>query len=125
LPKHIRTDDKGKVRVIADAPTFRSMAGLAFDQIRRYGTQTDATIPAKMLDVIAEIAEGANNREHLNVLREHVLAIAEDCDRKIASTRDREIVNAQLISVAKVLKLKENEIPLLSAEQERPVHSFR
>jgi uncharacterized membrane protein len=112
LPKHILTDMQGKPRVIADSVTFDSMAAQAFDQIRRYG-MGDAIIPAKMLDVIAEIGEETDLESERTTLREHVRAIMEDADRLIIDLRDRAQINAEFPAVARVLGIREGEVRML------------
>ncbi len=104
LPTPERCDAAGQLRVIAEGPTFGSMVAQAFDQIRRYG-MGDAVIPLKMLDVISEVAEAAQDEERLAVLRAHASAIIEDAERGIRPERDRELIRVKLISIRAVLKM--------------------
>jgi len=112
LPKHILTDKKGGPRIIADSVSFESMAAQAFDQIRRYG-MGDAVIPAKMLDVIAEISEETDLESERDFLKEHVRAILEDADRHIVDARDRAHINARATMVAASLGMTQDEIKVL------------
>jgi uncharacterized membrane protein len=107
LPTPVRCDERGKVRVIAEGPTFSSMAAQVFDQVRRYG-MTDSAIPLKMLDIIGEVAEEVRDEERLAVLREHTRAIMEDANRHIRPSRDRELINDKMRSIAGVLKLDDD-----------------
>jgi len=104
LPTPVRCDDAGKVRVIAEGPTFSRMISQAFDQTRRYGT-SDASIALKLLDVISEIAEEVNDESRLAVLREHAQAILEDANRNIQSQRDLDLINEKMRSLSTVLKM--------------------
>lgn len=104
LPSPVRCDDKGKIRVIAEGPTFSHMAAQAFDQIRRYG-MSDAAIPLKMLDVIGEVAEETSAESCLAILRAHAEAIIEDANRSIQSHRDREMINGKMGSIADTLRV--------------------
>ncbi|HKP51245.1 MAG TPA: DUF2254 domain-containing protein [Chloroflexia bacterium] len=107
LPTPVRCDEKSKVRVIAEGPTFSSMVAQAFDQVRRYG-MTDAAIPIKMLDIIGEVAEEVQEETRLAVLRAHAKAIIEDANRNIHPARDRDLINEKMRSIAGVLKLEPN-----------------
>ncbi len=112
LPKHILTDKQGQPRIIADSLTFESMATQAFDQIRRYG-MGDAIIPAKLLDVIAEVGEETDLESQQNVLKGHVRAIIEDADRHITDLRDRAQINTEIPAVARALGMSEGEVRML------------
>lgn len=112
LPKHILCDRQGVPRVVADSLTFDAMAAQAFDQIRRY-SMGDASIPAKMLDVIAEIGEETGLESQQAILRAHVHAIIEDADREIIGERDRAQVNAEVPQVMRALGMKEGEVKIL------------
>ena len=104
LPTPVRCDETGKIRVIAEGPTFSSMAAQAFDHIRRYG-MSDAAIPLKLLDVIGEVAEEVRDDARLEVLRTHARAIMEDANRSIQPQRDRLLINEKLRAIANTLKL--------------------
>ncbi|MEO8287274.1 MAG: DUF2254 domain-containing protein [Chloroflexota bacterium] len=112
LPRHVLLDKNGQARIIAPVLTFDAMAAHAFDQVRRYG-MGDATIPAKMLDVIAEIAERCDLPGQRAVLKEHVKAIMRDADRHIENERDRAQINAEMADVVGALGIHEGEISLL------------
>ena len=112
LPRHVLSDKEGKPRIIAEVPTFEHLVAQAFDQIRRYG-MADAIIPAKLLDVIAEIAEEADLESERTVLREHLTAIVADADRAIQNPRDRAILNARLIPTMRALQMPDDELKLL------------
>jgi uncharacterized membrane protein len=115
LPKHVLSDKQDKPRIIADVPTFEHLAAQAFDQIRRYG-MSDAIIPAKMLDVITEIAEEAHLESERAVLREHVLAIVEDAGRAFENSRDRIVISAELQPALRALGMSETDVHLQNLE---------
>jgi uncharacterized membrane protein len=48
-------DDSGTARVVIRRPDFEHMAGLAFDQIRHYGSE-NATVVTALLDNLADLA---------------------------------------------------------------------
>jgi uncharacterized membrane protein len=104
MPSHVLCGSAGKPRLITLGPTFESMVSQAFDQIRRYG-MADATVAAKLLDVIAEVAEQTDLEGERETLVEHVLAIREDADRQLQSTRDRLYFNERLSLAAGMLDI--------------------
>jgi uncharacterized membrane protein len=111
-PTQLHCDATGKVRIVAEVPSFESMMSQAFDQVRRYGSG-DASVVLKLLDVLAEIAEDATDRSQIHILREHMHAIVEDCDRRIATRRDRIMINNKLLTMLDALQLTREEVTLL------------
>jgi uncharacterized membrane protein len=114
LPRHILCGANGAARVVSLGPNFESMASQAFDQIRRYG-MSDATVAAKMLDVIAEVAERTGLESQRAALTEHVIAIREDADRKLLSMRDRAYLNERLALAVATLGIEAAVQPLTPA----------
>lgn len=114
LPRHVLRGVNGAPRLVTVTPTFESMVSQAFDQIRRYA-MSDATVVAKMLDVIAEVAEEIRVDTQRDVLVEHIMAIREDADRKLQSTRDRLYVNERMALAAVTLGI-EPMVPMLSLD---------
>ncbi|MDQ6692797.1 MAG: DUF2254 domain-containing protein [Chloroflexota bacterium] len=105
LPDYIQRDKEGKVRIVAQGPTFESMAAQAFDQIRRYG-MADATVSTKMLNVIGEIAAETSSEVYIDVLRAHALAIIQDANRATSSSRDRHLLAVEIEALRAKLALK-------------------
>jgi uncharacterized membrane protein len=123
MPRHVLCGTEGKPRLVTLGPTFDSMVSQAFDQIRRYG-MADATVAAKMLDVIAEVAERTTLQEQRATLTGHVLAIREDANRKLLSMRDRLYLNERLAPAAAALGIEGSVLPLATrAPSEEAQHA--
>lgn len=112
LPRHLLLDKEGKPRIVADVPTFERLVAQGFDQIRRYG-MADAIIPAKLLDVITEIAEVVDLESEKIILREHGIAVVSDATGAIHNERDRAQINAKIMSASHALGIPEGMIKLL------------
>ncbi|HET9492625.1 MAG TPA: DUF2254 domain-containing protein [Chloroflexia bacterium] len=121
IPRHVLCGSEGKPRLVTLGPTFESMVSQAFDQIRRYG-MADATVAAKMLDVIAEVAERTDLQEQRVALIEHVLAIREDADRKLLSMRDRLYLNERLAPAAAALGIEAAVPPIAPISPSEQAH---
>ncbi len=73
-PQHVRRDNQGQIRVIANQPNFDRLVQRAFDTIR----QAAAGMPAIMirqLDALAKIVEQTPDRARQTVLRQQAEAI--------------------------------------------------
>ncbi len=92
----------GELRVIAMAPTFESLLGSAFDQIRR-SAGGNVAIMSRVLGALDAIA-GLTDEPHRRLaLRDQVQRIAELADRTLDSAHDRVRFEARLMLVRKAL----------------------
>jgi uncharacterized membrane protein len=87
--------DEGVLRVIAKAPTFDSMLGEAFDQIRQNAGGNVAVILA-LTGALQGIAHRTQEPGRLESLRRQADAIAELAARTIPAAPDREKANTAL-----------------------------
>jgi len=92
----LRRHDGDALRVVTMAPTFPSLLGSAFDQIRR-NAEGNVTVIARMLGGLAAIASQVDKPDRRLALSEQVRRIAELVDRTIAPAHDREHIEALLV----------------------------
>jgi len=95
--------DGDELRVIAMAPTFESLLGSAFDQIRR-NAEGNVSVMSRILGALDAIASQTDRPGRRMALREQVQQIAELADRTIDSAHDRAQLDAQLMRVRKALE---------------------
>jgi uncharacterized membrane protein len=95
IPSRLRRDEEGKLRVIAFGPTFRSMADVAFNQIREHG-HTDVAVTLKLLETLIRVAGTIESEGRRAVLAEHVWKVSRGAAQGIQDPVDREAVNRRL-----------------------------
>jgi uncharacterized membrane protein len=95
--------DGDELRVIAMAPTFESLLGSAFDQIRR-NAEGNVSVMSRILGALDAIASQTDRPGRRMALREQAQRIAELADRTIDSAHDRAQLDAQLMRVRKALE---------------------
>ena len=78
----------GELRVIAIGPTFASLVGESFDQIRG-SSQGNVSIMLRMLGSLHTIGSLTDNTNRRRILAEHVDCIAEVGSQSIRSRYDR------------------------------------
>jgi len=96
--QHIETPyrlDDGELRVIARGPSFPSLLGEAFDQIRRNAEGNVAVLLA-LLEALEVVAGRTRDAERLRAVARQVELIAEVARRTIPSLPDREGIEAAL-----------------------------
>lgn len=74
MPSGARSDDEGKLRVIAPHATFEAIVALCVDPLRRYGGGQVAIVTA-LLDALAGVAECCPDPRRREVLAEHAREI--------------------------------------------------
>ena len=87
IPASHRYED-GELRVIAKGPSFQSLVGESFDQIRE-SAKGNLGIMLRMLAALQTIASLTANPSHRHALHEQVESIAELAERTIESPHDR------------------------------------
>lgn len=103
IPSPYRFDDDGELRVLARGPSFHSLVGESFDQIRQ-SASGNVAILARLLEVL-ELLEGRT--EDLNrraVLLRQVQATAEVARRTIPAPLDRQPIEEQVSRLAEQLR---------------------
>ena len=88
MPSAYRYDDLKQLRIISDVPTFKEMAGIAFNQIRENGS-TSVAVTVRMLETIAVIAEQVQREEDRTVLMQHAERIATQAKKEIDNEYDK------------------------------------
>jgi uncharacterized membrane protein len=103
--------DEGMLRVIARGPTFRSLLGEAFDQIRQNAGGNVAVLFALLL-AVEVVAGRTQEADRLQALRRQADLIAGVAARSIPDMRDRE-------GMAAVLRRLESGLPKVDEEPPR------
>lgn len=88
LPAAVRADADGTVRVIAAAPTFESLVGTAFDDVRRSAAE-NVTVLARLLDALRTVGSCTRDPARRHVLAEQVDRVAEAAARGVHAPDDR------------------------------------
>jgi uncharacterized membrane protein len=88
LPSPYLFDGRGRLRVIAHVETFESIADAAFNPIRQYG-RGSVPVMVRLLETIADIAQGATAEPERRVLRRHALMIRNSACESTAEESDR------------------------------------
>jgi uncharacterized membrane protein len=104
IPSGRRFEEK-ELRVIALGPTFASLAGEAFDQIRG-SSMGNVAIMIRMLGAIETIASLTTHPGRRGTLRDHVQRTAEFADRSIVSPHEKERFASRLARVRNALDTK-------------------
>lgn len=99
----LRRCDGDELRVIAIAPTFESLLGSAFDEIRR-NAGGNVSVMSQMLGALETIASRTESPRRRLALREQVQRIVELADRTIDSAHDRAQLEARLTGIRKSLE---------------------
>lgn len=77
MPASRRLDDNGRLRVMAPPVSFETMAGTAFDEIRRYG-RSSVSVTVHLLEIIRDVATCVTRAPDRVVLLKHTHAIIQD-----------------------------------------------
>lgn len=98
----LRRYDGDQLRVIAKAPTFESLLGIAFDQIRR-NAEGNVAIMSRLLGAFEVVGVRTHSPRRRLALGEQVQRIAELADRSIESAHDRARLEERLVRVRNAL----------------------
>ncbi|ADC62105.1 DUF2254 domain-containing protein [Allochromatium vinosum] len=94
--------DQGALRVIIRGPSFESLLGVAFDQIRQ-NAEGNVAILLRLLGALHTIAGATPSPNRRRAIGQTVDAIAEAAERRIASPSDRDRLANRLIQVRQAL----------------------
>jgi uncharacterized membrane protein len=94
IPSPYRSDDSGKVRVVAPGMDFPEVAATALDQVRR-NSRADPKIKIRTLAAIRNALDAAQREQDRESLFLHAAMIGEDTEQ-IAEERDRRAVHQAL-----------------------------
>ena len=95
--------DQGVLRVIARGPSFESLLGEAYDQIRQ-NAAGNVAILLRMLGALHAIASLTTSPSRRAALREQVRSIAELAERTVQSPYDRARFESRLLRVQESLE---------------------
>lgn len=94
--------DLGKLRVVARGPTFASLLGEAFDQIRQ-NAEGNVAVLGCLLQALEVIAGRTQDAQRRQALRRQADLIADVAGRSIPAPRDYEGIEAALEHLAQIL----------------------
>ena len=114
-PSQLRADERGTLRLIARGPTFETLIGHAFDQIRQHGADNVA-VTLRLLRALASIGQVVTTDARREILWRQGRMIAHAAGPRIIEEKDREAFDNALRELAGVLHRDPNAILL----QQRP-----
>jgi uncharacterized membrane protein len=98
-----RRYEEGDLRMIVKGPTFESLLGESFDQIRT-SAKGDLAVMSRMLDGLQTLAGVTASAQRRRALRDHVQWIGELAERTLESIHDRARIDTQLARVRDMLE---------------------
>jgi len=84
-------DEDGEIRLLTGGPSYESLVGESFDQIRQTAAGNVAVLDA-LFGALEVLARRTSSPARLHVLHEHAHALAELCDRSVPAPRDRSLL---------------------------------
>jgi len=97
-----RRYEEGELRVIAKGPSYESLLGESFDQIRS-NAKGNVAVMSRMLDAFQTLASLTASPYHRRALREQMRWIAELAERTVESGHDRATINMGVTRVRETL----------------------
>lgn len=94
--------EEGELRVIAKGPSFMSLLGESFDQIRS-NAQGNVAIMSRMLGALETVASVTDSPSRRKSISQQVQLIAELADRSLPSAHDRARIDAKLTHACEAL----------------------
>ncbi|MEY6432907.1 DUF2254 domain-containing protein [Thioalkalicoccus limnaeus] len=94
--------DQGVLRVMARGPSFDSLLGAAFDQIRQ-NAEGNVAVLLRLLGALQTVAGVTLSPHRRDVLRQKIDEIAETAERSIRSPHDRDLLANRLVRVREAL----------------------
>lgn len=92
LPKALRQDEHGRLRVIACTLDFEELTDTAFDQIRLYGAR-NPDVMLHLLKTIGDIASDVRRDSDRNALVRHAQLVGEDASQIVNLTDRRRVAD--------------------------------
>jgi uncharacterized membrane protein len=102
LPSSLRYEE-GELRVIAKGPSFEDLLAESFDQIRN-SAKGDVAVMSRMLNAFRTIASLTASPRRRRAIREQVEGIAEQAERTLESSHDRERIGTLLARARETLE---------------------
>lgn len=107
LPSGLHRDERGVVRVVCPTPSYASLIGAAFDQIRQNGAGMPLVV-IHLLAAIGRIAEQARLPVQRAALREQMRILMEAVARRIEDPSDRADIEQHAAAARGALDRSEN-----------------
>ncbi|GMU21968.1 MAG: hypothetical protein AMXMBFR13_20560 [Phycisphaerae bacterium] len=102
MPSPYRYDNHGKLRVIADAVTIRSVVDAAFNQIRQHG-RDDVAVMIRLLETITIVGERVRHAQLREALLRQAHLIADAGREAIPDQADRQALESRLHGALRTL----------------------
>lgn len=90
-----RRANDGRLRVIAERPTFEGLLDQAFDEIRR-NAEGNVSVLDELLIAMSTIGTFSHDADRRRALRRHVVEISAVADRSVAAPSDREALEGRI-----------------------------
>jgi uncharacterized membrane protein len=103
IPSAYRYDDQHRLRVIAPAMRFETLAEAAFTPIRQYSC-SDLAVTVRLLDAITEIGQCTQNSSYHAILQQQADLILQSSQQALSVERDRQQVQKYYQQAIKVLR---------------------
>jgi uncharacterized membrane protein len=93
----------GRVRVVAQSPTFATYAGLAFGQVRS-SAGANVAVLLRLLTAIQTVARRTQNKDRLTTLQLHADRIREQADALLPFDYEKQEVCSRYLAVSKLIR---------------------
>lgn len=103
LPRAVFADEEGGVRVVCPRPTYASMIGAAFDQIRQNGADKPIVL-IHLLEAIGRIAPHAQTGEQHEALLKNIHILLATAERRIDDENDLDTIRRRARDAQKELE---------------------
>jgi uncharacterized membrane protein len=102
LPSPYRVDERGVLRIVADAPTFAAIADAALNQIRQNARST-ASVTIRLLETVAAVASCLQREEDRETMRHHAEMIVRGARQGIPEESDLRDIEQRFTAVLQAL----------------------
>jgi uncharacterized membrane protein len=109
LPPGVFRDDGGSVRVLCGRPTWASLLGGAFDQLRQDGADKPL-VAIHLAEAMARVAETARTTDQTRALRQELRLLTDAAERRIADAHDRAAVTSRVATATEALDAADRAI---------------
>jgi uncharacterized membrane protein len=109
LPPGVFRDADGAVRVLCERPTWASLLGGAFDQLRQNGADKPL-VAIHLAEAVARVAETTVSPAQTKALRHELRLLADAAEARIDAAHDRAAVAARVAAATEALDAAERAI---------------
>ena len=102
LPRGVFSDAEGTMRVICERPTYASLLGASFHQIRQNGGDKPLIL-IHLLDAIERIASRARTESQREALREELRRVSDTAEREIDDPADLATIRKRALVASRAL----------------------